>query len=154
MGNRRSHQKETHHDLSCATRLECVRQPPLFFSFTTVVHSYHDHGTVVLKFTSALAQFRYRAPPESGGGCHRTLRRPLPHRKTSAADFYFGWAVLLPFNLAAKVEQISCHRPPHLQSPNISKFLHPKASHEFDGAPYLSTLSLGSRECKTNSVFH
>jgi hypothetical protein len=109
--------------------------------------------TVVLKFTSALAQFRYRSRPESGGDCQRTLRRPLPHRKTSAADFYFGWAVLLPFKFAAQEEQVFCHRPPHLQSLNISKFLRPNASDDFGRAPYLSTLSLASRECKTDSVF-
>src|ERR1035438_6798180 len=35
---------------------------------------------------SALGYCLYLARPESGGGCHRTLRRPSPHHRTSASD--------------------------------------------------------------------
>ena len=88
---------KTNHGLRCAKRLRVRwQQPPLFPQFTAIVHLRRPHEKAIPKFPSAFAHFPYGARPESGGCCHRTLRRPAPHRGTSASTLHSGRGNRLP----------------------------------------------------------
>ena len=75
MGESSVHLK-SNHGLRCASRLGVRRQqPPPFRQLTAIVHLHHHHEKTTPNLASALAQFSHGARTESGGCCHRTLRR-------------------------------------------------------------------------------
>jgi hypothetical protein len=106
---------KTNHGLRCAKRLRVRWQPPpLFNQFTAVIHLHHLHEKAMPKFAPALAHFPYGARPESGGGCHRTLRR-FAHRRlrSSTADEMLSRRSGAPW-LCGAFSSALAHRPNYL----------------------------------------